>query len=206
MAIHTTTHPLEQFELLPPAFRQERRVRRIVYGWIVVIGSLSAIFGGLIATTTLRLHRDRQARENLVVAALPLLDLRRDVFRLQQRNTQRQQWCQWVESAKPDDNAFQTLATVVSTPPSEIEKIKIDRLSIRLPLEYPANAKEVPNWATPQLAVLARAGSSEIARQWVEQLNHSDRIAAASLDVKPADLTDEQIELTAIPLTTRILP
>jgi hypothetical protein len=205
MAKATTTHPLEQFELLPPAFQNERRVRRIRYGWIAMVGALSVILGGTIAATLVRAHRDRRARERLVVAALPLLELRRNVFRLQDVNAQRRQWCQWVESAKPDDNAFQTLAAITATPLGENE-IKIDRLSIMLPLEYSVAAKEVPDWATPRLSVSARVASSDAARLWIERLNQSDRIDSAALEVDQASQAGGRVELTAIPQTTRVLP
>jgi hypothetical protein len=136
---------------------------------------------------------------------MPLLELRRDVFRLQDFNAQRRQRCQWVESAKPDDNAFQTLAVITATPPGE-NKIKIDRLSITLPLEYSAVENSVPDWAAPRLAVSARVASSDVAKLWIERLNQSDRLDSVALEVDQADLAGGRIELTAVPQTTRVLP
>lgn len=193
---------LDQYELLPPGYQYECRIRNVLYGWITVICWLLAILCGVAVMTALRSHRDQQSHDQLVATAMPLIDLRRNVFQLQSGNAQRLKWCQWVESAKPDDDAFQALAAIIASP----QDIEIDQLSIRLPLEYPLTAKEVPDWAVPHLAVTARVASPEVAQQWVQRLSRSDRIDAATVDVKPLELAGGRVELTATPRTTRVLP
>ncbi len=202
----TTCHPLDQFELLPVAFRNVRRVRHVSYGWIATVVALLVSLCFAVIVSSLRLRAEHQAREHLVAAALPLFDLRRDVLQLQRDNARRMKWCEQVESAKPDDNVFQTIATVAATIPANRQNIKIDKFHIRLPLEYPGMAKEVPDWAAPRLLVSARVISADAASHWIAKLNASARIDGATIKNVSAGLLDGQMEVTAIPLATRVSP
>ncbi len=199
------TAGLQPFELLPPQYRNRRRVRHVFYGWASVLGSLAAVLCGVAVATSIRAHKEAQLRQQLVAASLPLFDLRRDVHQLEHRNSQRAKWCRWVESARPDDQLFQTMAAVVIAPKPDDGEIKIDRLHVKLPIEYPLDEQETPSWALPQLSIAART-TPEAAQRWAERLNRSDRIQAASVEETPVHIGHRQLRITATPLSSRVLP
>jgi hypothetical protein len=206
---------LNRFDLLPPSFHYHDRVRQVICSWLTIICMLSVTLCAVAVATLLRKHRVHRANVRLAAAAIPLMDLRRDVIRLQQDNNQRNQWCQWVDSARPDDSVLQTLAAVAFASQSETDDIVIDALHLRMPIEFSATAKATPAWAIPHVSVSARITNSDMVDRWVNQLNAVDRIEAASMVVNDRDSKREslqtveeinRVELTATPLATRVLP
>ncbi len=206
MESQSRNDPFQAYQLLPPAYRNQRRISKAICAWSAVTCTLLAILGGLLGATALEAERDYQARQQLVAVALPLLDLRRDVLRLNHWNRQRVQWCDWVESAQPDENAFQTLATIAKSSHSDGSNLKIDRIVIQMPLEHSVTDEPPPQWAMPRLDIAARVSSPDVAYQWIDRLNHSDRIANADIDDAADDLAGGRVEITATPIATRVLP
>ena len=197
---------LRQYDLLPPVYLNQYRLRHVHYSWLAIVGSLMIVLACVSLLAAWRTHQDRRIREMLALKALPLFDLRQDVQQMQANNARRTTWCQWVESARPDDNALQTLAAVATASAGQEEQITVDRLSIKLPLEYPAEAKQMPAWAAAEISVAAQVDSSEAIPRWLDRLNVSDRIAGATTVVEPAGVSDGSIELIARPVVTRVLP
>lgn len=197
---------LEAFELLPPNYRNERRVRQVVRGWVVIVGAMLVIFGSVFATASIRSRHEARIREQVAAAAKPQFDLRRSVLHLEAANERRQQWCQWVESARPHDDAFQTLASITAAANGEGMNIKFDRVHVKLPLEYPATETSPPDWALPSATIIARVQSPEVMNRWLAQLKTSDRLAAATIDDDPSGDIGQQYEVTASPVATRVLP
>lgn len=206
MSITRRNDPFRAYQLLPPAYHNRRRVTNVVGAWCTVICTLLAILGGLTAATALQAKRNHRARQQVVAAALPLLDLRRDVLRLSQANRLRLQWCDGVESARPDGNAFETLAAIATTSQSDGNNIRIDRMLIKMPLEYPATDAAPPQWATPRLEITARVNAPGTADEWIRRLNRSDRVSDAEIAAGPLDLAGGRVEIMASPITTRVLP
>jgi hypothetical protein len=206
MGIPRRNDPFRAYQLLPPAFNNQRRVSKAICVWSAIICTMLAILGGLAGATALEAERNFQARQQMVAAALPLLDLRGSVLRLSQSNRLRLQWCEWVESARPDGNAFETLAAITTTSQSDGRNIRIDRILIKMPLEYPATDETPPEWAAPQLGITARVNSPGMADQWIRRLNSSDRFTDAEVAAAPLDLANGRVEITASPITTRVLP
>ena len=206
MSITRRNDPFRAYQLLPPAYHNQRRVTKAAGVWCAVVCTLLVILGGLTGATALQAERNHRARQQVVAAALPLLDLRRDVLRLSQANRLRLQWCDWVESARPDGNAFETLATIATTSQSDGSNIRIDRMLIKMPVEYPATDAAPPQWATPRLEITARVNSPGTADAWIRRLNHSDRVTDAEIAAAPLDLAGGCVEITASPITTRVLP
>jgi hypothetical protein len=165
------------------------------------------------------MHQERQRNEQIAATAIPLLDLRRDVFRLQKENDQRDQWCQWVEAARPDDDVLQTLATITVASQTENRAIMIDSLDLRQAIELPSSATKMPDWAIPRIAIEARIRAEAI-QPWLDRLNSFDRIDAAAIHaITHSDTSNtllaesdfssgnaQPIQVRATPLSTRVLP
>ena len=205
---------LNQFDLLPPSFRYRNRVRQILCSWITIVCMLLAILCGVIAATTFSIHRDHRMNEQIASTAIPLIDLRRDVIKLQDENNQRKQWCEWVETTRPDDSALQTLAAIAVASQNGTQEAIIDSLHLRLPIEYPISAAQTPSWAVPRIAISARITTDQAVQPWIDRLNSIDRIEAAAAVADsnmPAGKRIEssdigRVQLTATPLATRVLP
>jgi hypothetical protein len=200
-----------RFDLLPPSFHYHERVRQLTRSWLTVVCMLLATLCAVTFATTFRMqHRDR-TNLRIASAAIPLMHLRDEVIQLQAATAQRDLWCQWVASARPDDDLLQALAAIAKASRDDSRRTMIDSLHIRLPIEYPATAKEAPTWATPHLAISARLPSEDVLDRWLDQLNGLDRIEATSLAENNKDSSDpddvfHRIRLTAAPRATRVLP
>ena len=211
---------LDAFDLLPRSFCYQSRIRQALCGWLTILCALVAILCGVATATAMRTHRTRQMRKQMAAAAIPLLDLRRDVIRLQQENSQRNQWCQAVEASRPDDSLLQTLAAIAAASRGVHHDILIDTLHLRVPIEYPLSAENTPDWAIPLLAITAHVLTDDAVQQWVDRLNRCDRIESASIhaatELAQANASSigefrtkqpwGSVQLTAIPLATRVLP
>jgi hypothetical protein len=214
-----TFRSLDQFDLLPPSFRYQNRVRQIFCSWLTVVFTLVAILCGVTAATTLRMHQQRQRNQQIAATAIALWGLRRDVTRLQQENDRRDQWCRQVQAARPGDDLLQTLAAITLASQTEDRAIKIDSLDVRQEVEFPASAKQTPPWATGRIVIEARA-TAEVIEPWLDRLNSFDRIDAAAVRETTPSGTDnpllaqpnllrdqaQPIEVHATPLATRVLP
>lgn len=227
MKDYPTNDSLHQFDLLPPSFRYRHRLHGVFCGWVALICFLIAVLVGGTAVTIMRTLQTNRTNQQIASTALPLLDLRRKVFHLQESNKQRQQWCRWVESTKPDDSMVQVLAAVAAASQASDSsrastqartsdrQITIDSVSLRLPLEFPISSSEPPAWAVPFLTIIARPTSTDLVQPWVERLNGFDRIAAVSLaddtnervsKLQSTNEEDMSVRLTATPVATRVQP
>ncbi len=206
-----TEQESQQYEMLPPRFVNQRRLRHVLYGWLATTITSATVFGGIAVAATLRSHQEQQERQQVVTASLPLFQLRREIAVMNQDNAKRRNWCAWVETTKPSDDLFQTMAAVVDASTSvvqasESEQIKIDKLQVKLPLEYPHDSETIPAWALPSLSVTARTGSTIAAKEWVEAMNASDRIDSAEMDAPALDRENAQVIINATPVATQVLP
>jgi hypothetical protein len=200
-----TTTP---FNVLPPSFSYQQRVRSSFYSWLSIVGTLAVILVAVILASLLRRSEIKQRNEQIVASALPLISLRQDVQRLETFNEQCEQACRAVETAQPDDSLLQTIAAIAVVSESAQPGILVDSVQLRLPIEYP-ESPTAPSWAEPILAISARVINAEAASSWGDQLNELDRIANAVVEsdsavAGPTGLT--QIHVKATPLATRVLP
>lgn len=213
----------EPIDLLPPSFRYQLRVRQIYCSWLTTVLTLMAILGGVTAATILRTHQSNRNNIQVATTVIPLMDLRSEVMELQEENSQRTQWCQWVETARPDDSALQTLAAIAVASQNGNRSIMIDSLHLRLPIEFPISAASLPEWAVPHISITARARTGDLVagdatdvntQIWLDRLNSFDRISAASMasDYQPSSrelsLSSDfaPVKLTATPISTGVLP
>lgn len=206
MAKQSLRDPLQTFDMLPPVYHSEVRFGLALRRWLAVNLSLLVILSVLGSLATVRLHQEHLTRQRIVTAAMPLIRLRDDCQRLQLENDRRGQWCRLVESARPDDNAFQSLAAIASAASSDGENVMIDQVLIRLPLESADVEPKSPMWSAGSVSVTARVASPDLAHDWIDRLNASDRVYHAVIDDSLVDLTGSSVEITAIPRTTRVLP
>lgn len=216
--IENSVHVREdQFNLLPPSFRYQNRLRRVQYGWGTLVCFLLAAFLGITAKTVVHIRHSGQSNQQLAFAAIPLMQLRTDVLRLQEENEQRTRWCRWVESARPDDSMLQVLGAIAVASDSSNQEILVDAVDLRLPIESPADASEPPAWAVSTLSIDARLTSSnaDVTRGWVERLESTDRITAVSVSndrkdsaarLRVVDNDVKRVHVTATPLATRVHP
>lgn len=194
-------------EMLPPAYELERRLRHVVRVWTAAICILLAVLTAMFIAISVRIHQESRSVADLTASTMPLLDLRRDIENMRVANQRRTRWCEWVESARPADDAFQTLASIIVSAESDGSDIKLDQVAIRVPVEFSADLSETPEWAEPRVSVSARVKSVQRAQQWTESLSLSDRL----FDVQSA--TDEKVvevsgryEFQAVPTASRVCP
>lgn len=206
---------LEQYDLLPPSYREQNRARQLFYSWTTVVGALMAILIGVSLATWNQVNHRRQRNRRIASAAIPLLQLRSDVNAMQKHNQQLSSWCDAVESAKPDDDLLQTLAAIASASQPLAEPIVIDSIQLRLATESPPTEDEVPQWARPLLRITTRHRDRQSLDHWLEQLNQKDRIRSASIDLEsrkslqPSRVSfgnDFSVTVTANPISTHVLP
>ena len=203
--------PFTPYQLLPPSYEKNRRATRVAYGWTAANGMLLILLGTLAVVATTKQRRNDQARAKIAAAAFPLYQLRRDTTLLEQTNQQRQDWCQAVESARPDDNGFQTLAAVAASLSADASNIEVDQIAIQIPRERHDRAPNEPLWETGSIDITARVHSIATAHQWVGRLDASDRITNVTLESLISEggerrIEGQRIEITATPLATRVLP
>ena len=203
-----------QVSLLPLAFTSSLRLRRVFIAWFVVVSVAISVLGSVSAVLALRMRRTRHANEQLAAAAIPLMNLRRDVIRQRAENHKRSQWCDIVESARPSDDALQTLAAIaIRTDP----QILIDTVHLRLPVEYTGPAESMPQWATPTLELSARIPQAKPVARWIQELTRSDRIHNMQLQDDDLQQTKtnsarissdatQRVNLAATPLASGVLP
>ena len=215
----STFSSLEPFDLLPPSFRYQNRVRHVVSNWLATVCMLIAMLCGITVATVMRIQQERRRNEGIAATAIPLIKLRKDVLGLQANNQQREAWLQGVTAARPGDDLLQTIAAIAVASRTEDRAIIIDSLQVRQPIEHPVSTRSTPEWAIPRIEIEARVQPGAVAA-WVNRLSDSDRINAAEVisagrarDL-PA-LSDDAdpnlggvlpIEVIATPRWTRVLP
>ena len=202
-----------QVNLLPPAIAETVRLRRNFFVWFVVVSSALAVLISTMIVVGMHYQQSRQRNEQLVAAAIPLMDLRQDVIQLRAENHRRNQWCDFVESAKPNDDVLQSLAAIAARTD---DTVLIDTVLVRLPVEHAGDVDSPPEWSLPKLEVTARVPLANSVSGWVERLSQSDRIQTPVLtednDLEQAnvlrlqDNATRRIELSAIPAFTGVLP
>ena len=104
----------KQVNLLPPAIAKTVRLRRVFLAWFVIVSSAFAVLVSTVIVVGLNCQKLRQRNEQLAAAAMPLMDLRRDVIQLRVENERRNQWCDYVETAKPNDDMLQSLTAIAA--------------------------------------------------------------------------------------------
>lgn len=217
MIAQPATSLLEQFDLLPPSFRYRHRLRGILCGWVTLVCFLLAVLIGVTAITVMRTVHTNRTNQQIASTAIPLLDLRRDVFRLQEENQRRQRLCRWIQSAKPQDSMLQMLAAIAAAsqtgerPQTGDAQITIDTVALRLPVEFPGPATKPPAWAEPFLTIVARPTSIDLVQSWVDRLNSLDRVTEASVAAESVEVGSKNgdissVRLTATPVSGRVQP
>ncbi|MFK8111802.1 MAG: hypothetical protein AB8B91_06355 [Rubripirellula sp.] len=205
-----TNHSIDAYNLLPDSFSIGQRVRRVFFSWLTVVGAASVIFLAVAVATVVRRKETLRRNQQVAVTAVPLMDLRRDVLRLQADNVRRESWCQTVESSRPDDSMLQVIAGVALASRSDTQSVLVDKLHVRLPIEYAVENEQSPEWAVPTLKVSARLASDFEVTAWMDRLNLMDRIENArnELDEEFVSLSNgrRSAEIVATPLATKVLP
>lgn len=200
-----------QFDLLPPSFHYHDRVQQLIRSWATVVCMLLATLCAVTVATSFRLHHNHRTNLRLASAAIPLMQLRRDVMQLQETTAERDQWCQWVDTAHPHDDLLQTLAAIAKASHSSDRKTVVDALHMRLPIEYPASAQQAPDWAIPFLSLSARVADEDALDDWIDKMERVDRIESMAIVENNRDASDpdevfHRVQLTAAPQATRVLP
>ncbi|QDT06685.1 hypothetical protein K227x_51010 [Rubripirellula lacrimiformis] len=183
--------PLRGFELLPPAYRQQRRLQSVQYGWMTVILAMAVIFVAVTITTFVRRQQQFGRHQQLAAESMPLFRLRDDVRVLSAEHDQLQQWCDHVQSALPNDDLLQAMAAVAEATYPLQSTIRMESLHVRVPVEYsvdpaadgtvPSGPLSPPDWAKPTIKITARANPSSVSN-WVQNINLNPRIDGASTD------------------------
>lgn len=207
--------PLRSLDLLPGSYRQRRRVQQLSRSWVILLMILVAVFVTTVAEAAWSRQRRAKRDAELAYAALPVRQLRNEVIGLQASNQRRERTCALVETARPDDNALQALAGIATASQQTGSDILVDQLHLRFHVEPPASAESVPEWSLPYLAIQARAANPESQAQWFNRLNQFDRLdqlmfqGADQSQGTPVRFVQDgwlHLQLTGIPLATRVLP
>ena len=103
---------LATMDLLPSSYQRKRRVQQLSRSWAAVIMILLAAFCCAVGESVLRAHRQASNNAQLACTAMPLQAIRNNVIALQTQNRKHTEWCDMVESARPDDSTLQTLAAI----------------------------------------------------------------------------------------------
>ncbi|TWT93978.1 hypothetical protein [Stieleria varia] len=201
----------QQLDLYPLHYRLLRQAKRAVLLWTAAVFGLAAILIGNL-TLQWRANAQQQARDQEIVAASSSVNqLRRIVTVLESDNARRRQWVQWVETAKPDDSLLQSLAVVTAathpaTPQNAEQHLDVQRVSIKLPVEYPASADATPNWAQPSLSVVAITKSRGQAMEWMERVAESPRVRQVDVSTPNGKWSEAVAKLSGQPVSTKVLP
>lgn len=203
----------KQVNLLPPAIAKTVRLRRVFFAWFVIVSSAFAVLVSTVIVVGLNCQKLRQRNEQLAAAAMPLMDLRRDVIQLRVENERRNQWCDYVETAKPNDDMLQSLTAIAARTD---DAVLIDTVFLRLPVEHGGDMDSPPEWAMPKLELTARVPLASSASGWVERLSQSDRIQSPVLTddndlvqlnaLRNQGNATRRVELLAVPAFTGVLP
>ncbi|MEM1069921.1 MAG: hypothetical protein AAGI63_13560, partial [Planctomycetota bacterium] len=203
--------PLHPFDLLPNSFHQSRRVSALFRSWTTVILILLAGFFLVVVESVLTAQRNAHRNEALACEALPLWDLRETVMARQVANDELQQCCVGLESARPDDSLLQVLAGVALSTESAKGDVIVDALHVRLAVET-AHTQTTSTRET--LSIKARVKNAAVLQQWIELLESQARLRDITHrfdeESGTAAITGRsqmlQVEITGVPIATRVLP
>ena len=165
---------------------------------------------GVLAATLMRARRISRANEQLAVAAMPLMDLRRDVLQLHEDHSRLLGWCQQSEAARPSDDILQSIAAIALASQTGQGDVIVDSLHLRLPHEYSVTAAEPPHWAIPVVSIAARVSEQGKVDKWLDRLNQFARIKLAKVQTESGPLTVPgdaiSLQISATPIATRVAP
>ena len=199
-------------DLLPEWFRNRQRGRRICANWVTASVGITILLGCFSLASWMRVKREQQYRQQMAAKAEPILAAQQRCGRWEQQSERRERWCQWVESARPDDALLQTLASVAAVCRSEPGAVVLEAIHIRLPLEASLSDSATAN-ASPTtvpeasgiVSVIGRVESPEIALRLAERLDARERFEAAQVKAIP-DGDAASLRLGATPVAERVVP
>ena len=192
------------YDLLPSEFKNDIRLRQIIFAWCVIALLSAATLVVAYGSSQFRSMQQERARQHLASSATPLLDLKRRSARIDQEIKTRRKWTPWVESAKPNDDTLQTAAAIIASIGND--EIRINHLHVKLPIEHSLDEKSIPDWALPHIHIHAQANGKQVLNNWITRLNLSDRIDNAQLTAETFDNGIPNAEVRGTPLATGVLP
>ncbi|MCA9140370.1 MAG: hypothetical protein KDB00_26545 [Planctomycetales bacterium] len=201
----------QDFELLPPSYRARRQSQRALNRWSsILLVLLSIAIGTSIALWT-RGRRMIQRNTAIIALAEPVGQLRQRAELLETENTLLEKWCQWVESAKPDDSAMQVLGAVATAthpngplPPDR--HLDVQSIEVKLPVEYDVAAPTAPSWAEPSFSLTVRAHRRDVLMPWNERLERIERLKDLKVNTPNGNWQEALIQVGAVPLSTKVVP
>lgn len=201
----------QDFELMPPHYRAQRHAEQTLCIWTTVLIILLSVTVGSSIALWLRGRQRVRRHAKIVSMAKPIGDLRRKAQVLETENVLLEQWCRWVESAKPDDSLVQVLGAVtLATHPDEKatreNQLDVQSIEVKLPREYDSSSPKPPAWAAAKFSLSAIANGRDLLMPWNERLEKSGRLTNLKLTTPGGAWREALVQVSASPLSTRIVP
>lgn len=196
----------QSFQMLPGSFEQRRSSLRILYGWAAINFILFALLCSLVTVFWVQGKHVRSKRSDIVRAAYPLVDVRRQCERMQRDTSLQNRWADVVNSAKPDDSALQTLLAVSQATGATENAIDVQSVELRMPLEHTASGAAVPDWAKPRLLITADVVNGSTADRWHKRIESFDRVTRTSLRTPNGTWANRTVQVSGEPVPTKVLP
>ena len=196
----------QTFQMLPSSFAQRRISLRILYGWAAVNFILFALLCSLVTVFWIQGKHVRSKRSDIVRAAYPLVELRRQCERMERDTLLQNRWVEVVNSTKPDDSALQTLLAVSKATAATENAIEVQSVEVRMPLEHAANGTAVPDWAKPRLLITADVANGATADRWHKRIESFDRVTRTSLRTPNGNWANRTVQVSGEPVPTKVLP
>ncbi len=193
-------------QLLPKKYILLRQARNVLTLWLIATFMLFVCFLYALIPAVVHGQKTRMAHSKLMQDTAPLKDLQQKTKRLELFNQQQTELLEWVESAQPDDSCLQVLSVIADVTAPQETGISIESLDLQLPLEYPQDLKSAPNWAKPELVISAAIPDRATAKKWADGIKESKRIHKSVLKLPARVQLDDAVQLTAEPLSTRMVP
>ena len=221
----SSTDPLASYNLLPAAFPIRRRGRRACYLWFCVTAALAATLAGVRTTDCYHRQSFRRSEIHVQAVALPIASMRDNAITLKEENRRLRQWCELVETARPDDSLLQTLASVAAAVSSERESVEVTTITVVLPDEHASSATDEsdgrePAARSPLISITGRVRSAETAKRIAAELESSPRIESVAIadTSRPGEAAEQEttsatkdalrmsMRIDGTPVVARVLP
>ena len=221
----SSTNPLASYNLLPPAFPIRRRGRRACYLWFCVAAALAATLAGVRTIDCYHRESFRRSEIHVQAIALPIASMRDNAITLKEENRRLRQWCELVETARPDDSLLQTLTSIAAAVSREGESGEVTTIAIVLPDEHASSGTEesdgrAPATRSPLVSVIGRVRSAQTAKRIAAELESSPRIESVAIadTSRPGEAAEREmpsatkdalrmsIRIDGKPVVARILP
>lgn len=206
----------QSFELMPPRYRTSREAQLTFFSWLTIVAILLTVTSGSAVLIWIKGQQKRISDNRLASIARPIRELKLKADLLEAENALNAKWVQWVSSARPDDSILQIMASVAiathgdATSDQAIQgedaHLDVQTIHIKLPLEYSGNAPKPPTWAEPSFSVSAIAKKRSLVMSWSDRLEDIGRLTNVKLNSPAGAWRQAQVQVDAMPLSTRTLP